>query len=88
MKLTTPRKAPQTAQALAEALQAAGWRPGAPAHVTEASRRIDAQVCHGLRCPLCRGRAITYHPYRRGNRYRVLAVCSLCPTETAPATEV
>jgi hypothetical protein len=59
-------------------LQAGGWKRGCPRQVTMATRAVDARLCKRLKCPACRHRGMEYHPYHRGDSYRVLARCPSC----------
>jgi hypothetical protein len=66
-----------TAQALQLQLTAAGFRLGAPPHISERARRIDRQTCRQLRCSHCKNRGGQFQPYHDSHgRYRVLVVCS------------
>jgi hypothetical protein len=60
---------------LQERLEAAGWQPGAPPHVTLRSLRIDQTAAHRLACPTCGRKAMNFRPYHKGSRYAALAVC-------------
>ena len=60
---------------LAQQFTADGFVPGAPPHVGLEVQAIDRRVCRQLRCPACRRRWMAYHPWHRGEQYRVLAVC-------------
>lgn len=65
---------------LAEALEEAGYRPGAPPHITEATRRIDRLICRRRKCGECGKRGLGYLPYTGldGRSYHVIAVCPRC----------
>jgi hypothetical protein len=70
------------APSLSEQLEAGGWRRGSPAHITLASRRIDAAACRRLPCPGCGRRGLAYRPFHKGGRYRVVAgPCPGCGSE-------
>jgi hypothetical protein len=70
------------APSLSEQLAADGWKPGCPARVTPASRRIDAAACRRLPCPHCGCRGLAYRPFYKGGRYRVVAgPCPGCGSE-------
>jgi hypothetical protein len=55
-------------------LLAAGWQPGAPAHVTAVTLRIDAELCRGLECSECGHKGMQFHPWHLGARYKAVAV--------------
>jgi hypothetical protein len=59
------------------ALLAAGFTPGAPAHVPALAVEIDRKCCRAMRCARC-NRCCQHEPYRRAGEYRALAVCAAC----------
>jgi hypothetical protein len=71
--------APQTAEALAQQLQAEGFTPGAPQHIRLETVAVDRHACRALKCPGCQRRGCQYRPFGNGRTYRVLACCRHCP---------
>jgi hypothetical protein len=70
---------PFDAFALAAELFAEGYAEGQPAHLTGLAEQADLQLCRALRCPACRKRGMTYHPFTNdAHAYRALAVCGAC----------
>lgn len=56
-------------------LEAHGYRPGFPVHLTLAAQRIDRQFCRFARCPACRRRGLEARPFHRLGSYRLMAEC-------------
>jgi hypothetical protein len=54
-------------------LFAAGFAPGAPAHLQVAAK-IDRRAYRSFRCARC-NRRCTFEPYHKGLVYRALLVC-------------
>ncbi len=76
MSIPTPTLLSTPAPTLESALLAAGFRPGAPAHLAEAVR-LDARCYRRYALPCHRGRGL-FRPYHRGSAYRALVVCPTC----------
>lgn len=82
--MTSPSPSPstaavQSARALDAAWRRAGWTPGLPPTVTEATLAIDRRVYRHLTCPGCKDRRRqTVTPWRRGREYRLLVACPQC----------
>ena len=61
-------------------LRADGFRPGAPAHLSQGCYAIDLACCRESVCGQCHHRGLTFRPFHQedGPRYRALAVCPAC----------
>lgn len=66
------------ASVLASAWRRAGWTPGLPPTVSEATLAIDRNVYGHLTCPACKDRRQTVSPWRKGREYRLLVECPKC----------
>lgn len=69
---------PKVCSPVENLLRERGFRPGLPRHITPRSIRVDMEVCAQLRCPGCRCVGMTYIPFVRLFRYRVVAACLGC----------
>ena len=67
-----------TVDSLTARLRAQGFTPGPPPHVAAFGAVIDQQLCLEMGCSGCDNRGLECRPFRRGRRYRVLAVCLRC----------
>lgn len=65
---------------LTDALEEAGYKPGAPDHITPATKEIDRQVCRFKRRSECGKRGQGYLPFTGldGQSYHIVAVCPRC----------
>jgi hypothetical protein len=64
------------ADELIAALHAQGYQNGTPRAYTAAARMIDVVMVRKLRCPGCNKRSLTPHFLHRGERLRIVAMCS------------
>lgn len=70
---TLPVKSPLQAR-----LEAAGYYPGVPDHITADTLLADAETVHRSRCSVCRRRGLRCRPMAKGQSYRIVAVCTNC----------
>lgn len=59
-------------------LRAAGFSPGAPAHLKALERNADWETCREATCDLCGHEGLEFAPWHKGHQYRFLMVCSAC----------
>lgn len=78
---SSPDVNPEERRGLSRELEAAGYQPDTPPHITEATRQLDSRLCRFARCEQCDRRGLVYRPYRRGRAYRIVAVCTACHHE-------
>jgi hypothetical protein len=60
-----------------------GWEDGPPAHVGEATLRIDLQLYRHAKCGRCQHRGLKVKAQHSGRQYRVLGTCPACSHEEA-----
>lgn len=72
-----------TARNLRTAVLRAGFRRGAPPHVTPATLIIDLRNVRLRRCPVCEKKTLRGEAYQNGRRFRLLAVCTVAECQAA-----